>query len=124
MAVVWAGSCSSDSAPNLGTSMCCGCSPKGQKKKKKKNPTVRANLDSDSRRLKGSAGCHWSSGVSVGHTEALASLSRLPASTILDSDPVVPELVSNLVSSESKDFCPSIYLGLIFRLSWVSKRSL
>ena len=25
--VVWAGSCSSDSTPSLGTSVCCTCSP-------------------------------------------------------------------------------------------------
>ena len=32
MAVVYAGSCSSDSTPSLGTSLCCGCSPKKTKK--------------------------------------------------------------------------------------------
>ena len=26
--VVWAGSCSSDLTPSLGTSICCGCGPK------------------------------------------------------------------------------------------------
>ena len=35
MAVVEAGSCSSDSTPNLGTSICCRCSPKNKKTKKK-----------------------------------------------------------------------------------------
>ena len=36
VAVVWAGSCSSNSAPSLGTSICHGCGPKKTKKKKKK----------------------------------------------------------------------------------------
>ena len=36
MAVVWAGSCSSDSTPSLGTSICHGCGPKKEKKRKKK----------------------------------------------------------------------------------------
>ena len=36
VAVVWAGSYSSDSTPSLGTSICRGCSPKKTKKKKKK----------------------------------------------------------------------------------------
>ena len=38
--VVWAVSCSSDSTPSLGTSICCGCGPKTthtQKKTKKRN---------------------------------------------------------------------------------------
>ena len=35
VAVVLAGSCSSDSTPSLGTSTCPGCSPKKKKKKKK-----------------------------------------------------------------------------------------
>ena len=34
VAVVKASSCSSDSTPSLGTSMCYGCGPKKQKKKK------------------------------------------------------------------------------------------
>ena len=37
VAVVKVGSCSSDSTPSLGTSMCRGCGPK-EKEKKKKNP--------------------------------------------------------------------------------------
>ena len=32
VAVLWASSCSSDSTPSLGTSLCLGCSPKGKKK--------------------------------------------------------------------------------------------
>ena len=32
VAVVWSGSCSSDSTPSLGTSVCRGCGPKKQKK--------------------------------------------------------------------------------------------
>ena len=39
MAVVWAGSYSSDSTPSLGTSICHGCSPKktrGRRKKERK----------------------------------------------------------------------------------------
>ena len=36
MAVVWVGSCSSSSTPSLGTSICCGCSPKKQKIKKER----------------------------------------------------------------------------------------
>ena len=39
VAVVQAGSCSSDSIPSLGTSICHGCSPKKTKKKIKKNKT-------------------------------------------------------------------------------------
>ena len=35
-AVVQAGSCSSDSTPSLRTSICCGCSPKKWKEKKRK----------------------------------------------------------------------------------------
>ena len=35
VAVAVAGSCSSDSTPRLGTSICCGCSPKKPKEKKK-----------------------------------------------------------------------------------------
>ena len=38
VAVVWAGSYSSDSTPSLGTSICRGCSPKKTKKKKKEKP--------------------------------------------------------------------------------------
>ena len=34
VAMVWAGSCSSDSTPSLGTSICSGCSPKKQNKNK------------------------------------------------------------------------------------------
>ena len=37
VAVVKAGSCSSDSTPNLGTSMCCGCSPKKKQNKQANN---------------------------------------------------------------------------------------
>ena len=33
MAVVWAGSCSSDLIPSLGTSICCGCGPRKDKNK-------------------------------------------------------------------------------------------
>ena len=33
VAVVQAGSCSSDSTPSLGTSICCGCGPEKKKKK-------------------------------------------------------------------------------------------
>ena len=36
VAMAVAGNCSSDSAPSLGTFICCGCGPKKQKKKKKK----------------------------------------------------------------------------------------
>ena len=36
VATVEAGSCGSDSTPNLGTSMCCGCGPKKTKKERKK----------------------------------------------------------------------------------------
>ena len=36
VAMVWAGSYSSNSTPSLGTSICHGCSPKNTKKKKKK----------------------------------------------------------------------------------------
>ena len=35
VAMVQAGSCSSNSTPSLGTSMCLKCSPKKEKKKKK-----------------------------------------------------------------------------------------
>ena len=37
MAVMQAGSCSSDLTPSRGTSICCGCRPKKTKKKKKKS---------------------------------------------------------------------------------------
>ena len=37
--MAWAGGYSSDSIPNLGTSMCHGCGPKKTKKKKKKQPS-------------------------------------------------------------------------------------
>ena len=37
VAVAVAGSCSSDLAPSLGTSICCGCGPKKKKKKKEKS---------------------------------------------------------------------------------------
>ena len=37
--VAVAGSCSSSSTPSLGTSICCGCSPKKQKKKPKTRNT-------------------------------------------------------------------------------------
>ena len=40
VAVVWAGTCSSDLTPSLETSICSGCSPKKQKKKKKRNTLV------------------------------------------------------------------------------------
>ena len=40
VAVVWAGSCSSDSTPSLGTSTCCG--PKKRKNKTKQNKTEKA----------------------------------------------------------------------------------
>ena len=36
MAVGWASSCSSESPPTLGTSICCRCSPKKTKKKEKR----------------------------------------------------------------------------------------
>ena len=36
VAVAYAGSCSSDSTPSLGTSVCPECNPKKKKKKKKK----------------------------------------------------------------------------------------
>ena len=36
VAVAWAGSCSSDLTPSLGTSICCQCGPKKKKKKKAK----------------------------------------------------------------------------------------
>ena len=39
-AVAQAGSCSSDSTPNLGTSICHGCGSKKPKKKKKKSMCV------------------------------------------------------------------------------------
>ena len=35
VAVAWAGSCSSDLTPRLGTSTCHTCGPKKEKKKKK-----------------------------------------------------------------------------------------
>ena len=35
VAVAWAGRCSSNSTPSLGTSICRGCGPKKQKDKKK-----------------------------------------------------------------------------------------
>ena len=41
VAVVWAGSYSSDSAPSLGTSICHGCDPKKTKDKKKKKEKKR-----------------------------------------------------------------------------------
>ena len=34
VAVVWASSCSSDSIPSLGTSICCQCGPKKAKKRR------------------------------------------------------------------------------------------
>ena len=37
VAVAVVGSCSSDSTPNLGTSICCGCGPKKIHKKEKEN---------------------------------------------------------------------------------------
>ena len=37
VSVVSAGSCSSDLTPSLGTSMCCGCSPKKTKDKNNNN---------------------------------------------------------------------------------------
>ena len=37
MAVAWAGSYSSDSTPSVGTSICCGCSPKKTKQNKTEN---------------------------------------------------------------------------------------
>ena len=39
VAVAYAGSCSTDSSPTLGTSICHRCGPKKQKKKKPKNKT-------------------------------------------------------------------------------------
>ena len=39
VAMVWAGSCSSDSTPSLGTSICHWCSPKKKGKKKKIHKT-------------------------------------------------------------------------------------
>ena len=44
MAVVEAGSCSSDSTPSLGTSICRGCSPKKTNKKKRKGMYMYAQL--------------------------------------------------------------------------------
>ena len=37
VAVAWAGSCSSDSVPSLGTSICCGCSALKKRKKEKRS---------------------------------------------------------------------------------------
>ena len=42
MAVVEAGSYSSDWTASLGTSICCKCGPKKRKKKKKKKRSIRA----------------------------------------------------------------------------------
>ena len=39
MAVVWAGGCSSDLTPSLGSSICHRCGPKNQTKTKQKNQT-------------------------------------------------------------------------------------
>ena len=36
VAVVWAGSCSSNLPPSLGTFVCCGCGPKERNKEKEK----------------------------------------------------------------------------------------
>ena len=36
VAVVWAGNCSSDSTPSLGTSICSRCGPKRQAKERRK----------------------------------------------------------------------------------------
>ena len=43
MAVAWAGSCSSDSVPNLGTSRCQRCHTKKQRKKKRDRSTNNTN---------------------------------------------------------------------------------
>ena len=53
VAVVWAGSLSSDSTPTLGTSMCPGRGPKKTKKKKKNdtNELIR-RIETDSQTLK------------------------------------------------------------------------
>ena len=45
MAVAEAGSCSSDSTPSMGTSICHGCVPKKKKKKKKKTKLGLLKLD-------------------------------------------------------------------------------
>ena len=45
VAVVKASSCSSDSTPSLGTSICCRYGPKKQKKKQMKNKSLSSNSD-------------------------------------------------------------------------------
>jgi len=61
VAVVWAGSCSSDSTPSLGTSICFGCGPKKRTKKKEKkrhrkgSKTPRQNLEQSLRGKEGRA---------------------------------------------------------------------
>ena len=49
VAVVWASSYSSNSAPNLGTSICLGCDPKKQKKKRKQVELRKIKLPSSHR---------------------------------------------------------------------------
>ena len=44
VAVTQAGSCCSDSIPSLGTSICCGCSPKKTKRKRKKKNRTSISL--------------------------------------------------------------------------------
>ena len=44
MAVVWASSCSSESTPNLGTSICFGCGPKKQKTKQQTKNTIKVRF--------------------------------------------------------------------------------
>ena len=45
VAVVWAGSGSSDSTSSLGTPVCLGCSPQKTKKKKVQTPRQRGHWD-------------------------------------------------------------------------------
>ena len=45
VAVVWAGSCSSQLIPSLRTSICCRCSPKKQRKKERKKNTNAENVN-------------------------------------------------------------------------------
>ena len=47
VAVVEAGSCSSDSTPGLGTSMCCRWGPKKQKKNKRKKKELNPDSSCD-----------------------------------------------------------------------------
>ena len=62
VAVVEAGSCSSDLTPSLGTSTCCRCGPERKKKEKEKEKQM--NLSD----YKLSAKTEWMGFFSVSHT--------------------------------------------------------